>query len=426
MTHISRRHFLQWAAVSGVAGLAGCSGGKSRRSGSLENARVVIVGGGFGGATAARALRNLDPAVRITLIERQKVYVACPGSNQVIANLRRPRDQRFSYKPLKSRGIEWVGAEVASLDPVGKAVQLADGSRVPYDRLILSPGIDFRWGAIEGYDEATAAIVPHGWKGGSQIGLLRRQLRAMRNGGVLVMTVPANPYRCPPGPYERASLIAHFLSRYKPRSKILILDAKTQFSKQDLFQQGWRELYPGLIDWISAEKEGGVDRVDAASRTVHTHFNRYRADVLNIIPPQMAGILAQTAGLVDETGWCPVSFPSFESHRVRGIHVIGDACRAEPMPKSAFAAYSQAKVCAASVIELLRGNEPTPTKLINNCYSFLGPDLAISITGVYGGSPDEKGLQSLIVAETPPGGDRRQEAENATAWQNLFMREVFA
>lgn len=426
MAKLSRRSFLSWASTVGLIGLMGCAGKKRRTDKSAANSRVLVLGGGFGGATAAKFLKMLDPTVKVTLIERNKTYLSCPGSNQVVAGLDRRKNLQHDYKALvRNYGIEFVLAEAVGIDPHHRSVSLTDGSKVPYDRLILAPGIDFRWDAIEGYDEAASLVAPHAWQAGAQTTLLRRQLRALRNGGVVIITVPENPYRCPPGPYERASLITHFLKQFKPRSKVLVLDAKTQFVKQALFQQAWRQLYPGMIEWISSEKEGKIDRIDADQRIVHTEFGRHRADVLNVIPPQKAGKLAQIAGLTDASGWCPVDPRTFESTIAPGVHVIGDAAIATPMPKSAFAANCQAKACAAAVLDLLTDNEPESPILINNCYSFLNPDYAISITGVYGYSSGERQLTTLSGGESPPNGDREKEAEHARSWHGLLMKEVF-
>lgn len=429
MTQFSRRAFLGWAAMAGLAGTLGCSGNRSKPGKpSLANAKVVVLGGGFAGATAARYLTLLDPSLKVTLIERNSYYLPCPGSNEFITSLpghKRPKELRFDYKAIKATGVQSVTGEAKGVDIRNRAVLLADGSTVPYDRLIVAPGIDFRWDAIPGYDEEASLIAPHAWQAGPQTSLLRRQLRAMRNGDVVMIVVPQNPYRCPPGPYERASLMAHFLKRHMPRSKVLILDAKTQFSKQALFMQGWKELYPGMVEWISAEKEGRIERVDVHKRTVHTDFGRHRANVLNVIPPQKAGKLAQIAGLVDDSGWCPVDPRSFESTLAPGVHVIGDACIATPMPKSAFAANAQAKVCAAAVVDLLSEREPGPPALINHCYSLLSPEYAISVTGVYEYSPGDKALVATATGETPPHGDREREAAMAHSWQALFMKEVF-
>lgn len=415
MTGFDRRHFLK---LAGATLLSGCSGNKVRPP---SKARVVVVGGGYGGATAAKYLKLLEPTLDVILVEKQHGYLSCPGSNEVLAGWHELDWLRRSHAGLETtHAIRVVHALVDAIDDTRRSLHLADGVTLSYDRLILSPGIVMRWDAIEGYDEQTSTRLPHAWQAGKQTLLLREQVRAMNDGGVVLITSPANPYRCPPGPYERASLIAHYLKRHKPRSKVIILDAKTQFSKQALFQRGWQALYPSMIEWISAEKEGRIERVDEKELTVHTEFNEHRADVLNIIPPQKAGWLAESAGLTDASGWCPVHPVSFESRLRGGIHVIGDACIATPMPKSAFSANSQAKVCAAAVVDLLAGREPGLPSLINHCYSLLAPDYAISIDGVYEYSEQENQLVTTGGGETPMDADRRQEAEFAhSGLQNI-------
>ena len=248
---------------------------------------------------------------------------------------------------------------------------------------MLAPGIDIRWGALPGYDEAAVAHMPHAWRAGEQTALLRRQLEAMPDGGLVVISAPANPFRCPPGPYERASLIAHYLKTRKPRSKLIVLDAKDTFSKQRLFQAAWAELYPGVLEWVPLSKGGNVTSVDAATRTLITEFGRHQAAVANVIPPQKAGRIADAAGVADRSGWCPIDPVTFESKLQAGIHVIGDAAIAGAMPKSAFAANAQAKTCAQAVARLIAGGAPAVPKLINTCYSLVAPDYAISIAGVY-------------------------------------------
>jgi len=426
MARISRRSFIKWASATGGLGIFGCSPNRTWTRPGLEKARVTVVGGGFAGASVAKYLKQLDRDLEVTLVERHAHYLSCPGSNEVIAGLKRSDELYREYDSLRHiDGIRTVKAEVQAIDADRRTVRLADGSAVPYDRLIVAPGIDFRWDAIEGYDETASLSAPHAWKAGAQTTLLHRQLRAMPDGGVVLITVPSNPYRCPPGPYERASLIAYFLKHHKPRSKVLILDAKTQFSKQALFLQGWKELYPGMVEWISAEKEGKIERIDAGSRIVHTEFGAHRADVLNVIPPQKAGKLAHRAGLTDQSGWCPIDPRTFASTRIPNVHIIGDACMATPIPKSAFAANSEAKACAAAVIDLLHGREPGVPSLINHCYSFLQPDYAISITGVYEYLQAEKQLKAVSTGETPMNGDRRKEAEHARNWQKVIAADAF-
>jgi sulfide dehydrogenase [flavocytochrome c] flavoprotein subunit len=386
----------------------------------------VVVGGGYGGVTAARYLKLMNPDLTVTLIEPRDTYISCPGSNETVAGLRDMGTLVRSYDALRRElDIKKVNAQVARLDRPRRRVALTDGSEVSYDRLILSPGIDFRWDAIEGYDEAASRTVPHAWRAGPQTAMLARQISTMPDGGLVLITAPPNPYRCPPGPYERASLIACYLKKHKPRSKILILDAKTRFSKQPAFEQAWRELYGDMLEWISSEKQGRLERVDAAARTVETEFDAFRADVLNVIPPQKAGVLAETSGLTDASGWCPVDPLSFASPYDSAIHVIGDACQAGPMPKSAFSANAQAKVCAAAVVASLAGEPPPEPLLINHCYSFVAADEAVSITGVYGYSRNDGQLETRSTGETPPHGDRKREAIYARAWQRSFRTDVF-
>ncbi len=391
-------------------------------------ARVVVVGGGFAGASCARALRHTEPKLAVTLVEASSTFTACPFSNAVIAGLRELTAQQFTYERVAADGITLVRAAATAVDAAARTVTLADGKRLAYDRLVLAPGIDFRWGALTGYDEAAAAQMPHAWRAGEQTLLLRRQLEAMDDGGLVVISAPANPFRCPPGPYERASLIAHYLKTKKPRSKLLVLDAKDTFSKQRLFQAAWAELYPGLLEWVPLSKGGNVTSVEPATRTLVTDFGRHQAKVANVIPPQKAGRIAEAAGVADRSGWCPIDPVTFESKLVPGIHVIGDAAIAGAMPKSAFAANSQAKTCAAAVAVLLRGAAPASPKLINTCYSLVAPDYGISVAGVYqpsnGQLADVPGAGGLSPADAPRAA-RAAEAVLAEAWFRTITAEVF-
>ena len=420
---MKRRAFLNlgWTGLS--LSVLGC---KQRNQPGLAKAHVVVVGGGFGGLNAARALRRLAPELAITLIEPNPRPYACPGSNAVIAGLR-PMDtlQHDPSPSLDALNIRTLTARVAAIDNANRRLTLNDGATLTYDRLILSTGVDFDWEAVDGYDESASLIAPHAWKAGEQTLLLQRQLQSLRPGGTVIITVPDNPYRCPPGPYERACLMAHYLKQHNPRAKVLILDAKTRFSKQAAFTQAWRTLYPGMIEWISSETTGRIDHVDVSQRIVETEFASHRADVLNVIPPQRAGRLAALAGLTDESGWCPVDPLTFESTRQSGIHVIGDACSALPMPKSAFAAQNQARLCAAAVIALLQDRPPATPRLINHCYSFVSPDQAISISAVYGYAASGKSLSTLSGGETGPADDWRREAAYATDWYHLLLEDTF-
>jgi NADPH-dependent 2,4-dienoyl-CoA reductase/sulfur reductase-like enzyme len=391
--------------------------------------RVVVVGGGFAGASCARALRQADPRIAVTLVEPNATFTACPFSNAVIAGLRELTAQQFTYEHVTADGITLVRTAATGVDAAARAVSLTDGARLSYDRLVLAPGIDLRWGALAGYDEAAATQMPHAWRAGEQTLLLRRQLEAMDDGGLVVISAPANPFRCPPGPYERASLIAYYLKTKKPKSKLLVLDAKDTFSKQRLFQAAWAELYPGLLEWVPLSKGGAVTSVDPATRTFVTDFGRHRANVANVIPPQKAGRIADAAGVADRTGWCPIDPVTFESKLQPRIHVIGDAAIAGAMPKSAFAANSQAKTCAAAVATLLTGGTPPTPKLINTCYSLVAPDYGISVAGVYqpsagGQLADVPGAGGVSPADAPRA-TRAAEAVLAEAWFRTITAEVF-
>jgi NADPH-dependent 2,4-dienoyl-CoA reductase/sulfur reductase-like enzyme len=391
-------------------------------------AKVVVVGGGFAGATCARFLRRLDSRIDVTLIEPNATFTACPFSNAVVAGLRDIGDQRFGYQAARAEGVSVIEAAATAVDPQARRVRLADGATQPYDRLIVAPGIDFRWNAIPGYGEAAAERMPHAWKAGDQTLLLRRRLESMADGGLVVIAVPANPYRCPPGPYERASLIAHYLKPKKPRSKVLVLDAKDTFSKQPLFTAAWKQLYPGLLEWVPLSQGGRVTAVDPDAGTVSTDFDQYKPAVANIIPPQQAGRIAELAGVADRTGWCPIDPVTFESRLQPRIHVVGDAAIAGAMPKSAFAANAQAKVCAAAVARLLRGAAPAEPVLLNTCYSLVAPDYGISIAGVYrpkgGQLADVEGAGGVSPLQAPRK-TRALEAQYAEAWFKTITDEVF-
>jgi NADPH-dependent 2,4-dienoyl-CoA reductase/sulfur reductase-like enzyme len=417
---LTRRTLLTTAAVGAAAAAF------PHRTAAQSSLRVVVVGGGFGGGTCARELKRKGLAV--TLVESSAVYTACPFSNAVLAGLRPIETQQFKLDAVEKGGIEVVRQRVTRVDPQARRVVLEDGSSLDYDRLVLSPGIDIRFDALPGYDEAAAATLPHAWKAGEQTILLRRQLEAMDDGGTFVMAAPANPFRCPPGPYERASLIAHYFKTYKPRSKLLILDAKDSFSKQRLFQAAWQDLYPDMIEWVPLSSGGKVIEVDATTRTLVTDFGRHTGDVVNVIPPQRAGQIAQVAGVADRTGWCPIDPVTFESRLQPNIHVIGDASIAGGMPKSAFSANVQGKVCAVAIASLLRGEAPVEPKLINTCYSLVAPDYGISVAGVYsprnGVLTDVEGAGGTSPVNAPPSF-RAQEAVYAEAWFQTIASEVY-
>ena len=419
---LSRREFCGAAAV-GAAALA-----FPRPSFAQSAARIVVVGGGFGGASCARALKQIDAKLQVTLVEPNRTFTACPFSNNVIAGLRSIEQQQFTYDRIAADGVTVIAQAATRIDPQARTAGLADGTSLAYDRLVLAPGIDLRFDALPGYDEAAAAKMPHAWKAGEQTLLLRKQLEAMDDGGLVVIAAPANPYRCPPGPYERACLIAYYLKTKKPRSKLLILDAKDTFSKQRLFQNAWKELYPGLVEWISLSQGGKVNAVDSSTNTLITDFGNHTAQVANVIPPQRAGRIAGIAGVADNTGWCAIDPVTFESKSVPNIHVIGDACIAGAMPKSAFSANAQAKACAGAVATLIAGAAPAAPKLINTCYSLAAPGYGFSVAGVYhpknGLLAEVEGSGGVSPADAPRDF-RASEAVYAQSWFETTTAEVF-
>jgi sulfide dehydrogenase [flavocytochrome c] flavoprotein subunit len=418
---ISRREFLASTAVAAAVGL-------SAPALAQGAPRVVVVGGGFGGASAARALKQADPRIAVTLVETSRTFTACPFSNLVIGGLRELSAQQFGYDRVAAGGVEVVFATATGVDARARRVTLDSGAGLDFDRLVLSPGIDIRWNALPGYDEAAAEKMPHAWRAGPQTALLRRQLEAMEDGGVVVMAAPANPFRCPPGPYERASLIAHYLKTKKPKSKLILLDAKDQFSKQRLFQNAWKELYPDHLEWVSLSNGGKVTGVDASTMTLSTDFGSHKAAVANVIPPQKAGRIAEVAGVADQTGWCPIDPVTFESKLVPNIHVLGDATIAGGMPKSAFTANAQAKICAAATAKLVAGEQPEQPKLINTCYSVAAPDYGITVAGVYqpvnGVLTEVQGSGGVSPIDAPRSA-RAEEALYAAGWFNTITGEVF-
>src|SRR3954454_11157008 len=418
----SRRDFLKTAVAGASAAVLPLPAIAQGASG-----RVVVVGGGFGGATCARFVRRIDPRIAVTLVEASPTFTACPFSNLVIVGLRDLKAQEFGYDKLAADQVTVQISPATAIDTQGRNVTLGNGASLPYDRLVLSPGIDIRWDALPGYTEAAAERMPHAWKAGEQTLLLRRQLEAMEAGGRVVISAPANPFRCPPGPYERASLIAYYLKTKKPRSKLIVLDAKDTFSKQRLFQNAWKQLYPNL-EWVALSAGGKVTSVEPATKTFVTEFGKHQAAVANVIPPQRAGRIAEAAGVADRTGWCPMDPATFESRLQPNIHVIGDASIAGAMPKSAFTANAQAKVCAAAVATLIKGEKPGEPKLINTCYSLVAPDYGISVAGVYrpanGLLADVEGAGGVSPADAP-APFRALEATYAEAWFKTITAEVF-
>jgi sulfide dehydrogenase [flavocytochrome c] flavoprotein chain len=390
-------------------------------------ARVVVIGGGFGGTACARTLKRLDPKLAVTLVEPNRIYTACPFSNEVIAGLRDVELQQFGYDRIAAGGVNVIAQAAAKIDPQARSVVLTDGTSLAYDRLVLAPGIDFRFDALEGYDETASATMPHAWKAGEQTKLLKKQLEAMDDGGVVAIAVPANPARCPPAAYERASLIAHFLQARKPRSKVLILDAKDTIPQQRLFENAWKDLYGGMIERIPLSQGGRVTSVDPKSNTIVTEFGNYTPQVANVIPPQKAGRIAEIAGAADRTGWCPIDPATFASKLLPNTHVIGDACLGGGIPKSASAASTQGKACAAVIVNLIAGKPPEAPRLTGICYNVVAPGYAFSLAGIYQPKDDifaevEGGGASAVDA---PREVRAREADEAEKWYQTMTVDAF-
>jgi sulfide dehydrogenase [flavocytochrome c] flavoprotein chain len=418
---MTRRNVVRGIAAAAVTSAFPCP------SIAQGSARLVVIGGGFGGAACARALRKIDAKWQVTLIEPNRIFVACPFSNEVIAGLRDIEAQQFGYHKIAAESVDVVTQAAVKIDSQTRSVTLADGASLSYDRLVLAPGIDLRFDALPGYDEAAATKMPHAWKAGEQTLLLRRQLEAMDDGGLVAIVAPPGPSRCPPAPYERASLIAHYLKARKPRSKILILDAKDAFPQQRLFENAWKELYPGMIERISLSQGGRVTSVDPATNTIVTDFGNYPAKVANVIPPQQAGRIAEIAGAVDNTGWCPIDPMTFASKLVSNIHVIGDACIGGGIPKSASSASAQGKACAAAAANLLLGVAPAIPKLTGACYNTVAPGYAFSQVGIY--QPRDGMFAEIEGGNTSPIDAPRElrarEADNAQSWYKTITADAF-
>ncbi len=410
-----------------VAGIAAASFALPSISRAQAAPRVVVIGGGFGGAACARTLRRLEPKLAVTLIEPNRTYTACPFSNEVIAGLREIDVQRFGYDRIATGGVSVIMQAATKIDTQARIVVLADGTSLGYDRLVLAPGIDFRFDAIEGYDEAASVQMPHAWKAGEQTMLLRKQLEAMDDGGVVAIAVPANPARCPPAAYERASLIAHYLKARKPRSKVLILDAKDSIPQQRLFENAWKELYGGMIEHIALSQGGRVTSVDPSTNTIVTEFGKYTPKVANVIPPQKAGRIAEIAGAADRTGWCPIDPMTFASKLLPDTHVIGDACLGGGIPKSAAAASAQGKACAAVVVNLIAGKPPDTPRLTGICYSTVAPGYAFSLAGLY--QPKDDIFVEAEGDRTSPVDASREaragEADDARKWYQTITADSF-
>ena len=432
MTQFTRRKFIQMVgAGSATAALTAC-GTTPDTSTKRFGSNVIVIGGGPGGATAAKYLKRFGNGINVTLIEPKATYHTCFGSNWVLGGIADMADIAQTYGQLQSAyGIKVIADTVTGVDPERNMVTLSNGSTLPYDKLVMSPGIDFREDSAEGYSKAVADKMPHAWQAGPQTELLHRQLQAMPNGGTFIMVAPGNPFRCPPGPYERASMVAHYFKQHKPRSKILILDNKEKFSKQGLFMAGWKDLYGDMIEWVPSTQGGQIDRVDANRMTVYSDggINQFKGDVINFIPRQQAGAIARVSGLTNDTGWCPVNQQTFASNIHPDIYVIGDSSIAGAMPKSGHSANTQGKLVAAAIVRALDGQDPVAPSLTNTCYSLVSPNHGISVAAVYrfedGSIKGVAGAGGVSPANATKEF-RAQEANYARGWYAAITKDSWS
>lgn len=423
---MDRRQFIRAGAAASALGLGACASVSSGSGG-----KVVVIGGGYGGATAAKYLRLWSEGrIDVTLVEQNDAFVSCPISNLVLAGLKQMADITVSYDNLAKRhGVKVVKDRAAAIDADKRQVRLASGNVLPYDRLVVSPGVDFDWSALPGMGRPGAQEqVLHAWQAGPQTAALRRQLQAMPDGGVYALAIPLPPYRCPPGPYERACLVAHYFSQAKPRSKVLVLDASEDVtSKPALFKKAWAERYKGIIEYRAAHHL--VD-VDVAARTLKFEFNDdVKADVLNVVPVQRAGAIARQAGLANANGrWCAVDWLSMESTAAQHIHVLGDALQLAPgMPKSGHMANQHGKVAAAAIVALLSGREPASLPIYNNtCYSFVSDTDVVHVASVHRYDAEKKTMLTVPGSGGLSPAANALEGHYAMAWARNIWADSLA
>jgi sulfide dehydrogenase [flavocytochrome c] flavoprotein chain len=422
---IRRREFL-----GGAAALLGLSTLASPTILGQGRARLVVIGGGPAGATIAKYVaKDSAGAVDVTLVEPLKQYSTCFFSNLYLGGFRDYDSITHSYDKLAANyGVKIQQQMASSIDRDKREVKLADGTVLAYDRLALSPGIALKYDSVPGWSEAASEKMPHAWKPGAQTQLLRSMIDAVPDGGLVVMIAPPNPYRCPPGPYERASMIAHqFKASGRGKCKIVIVDAKDKFSKQGVFQQGWEKHYPGMIEWLSPQIHGGVKSVDPATGTVVTDFETYKAALVNVIPAQTAGRIAVDSGLANQTGYCPIDPANMKSKVDANIYIVGDACIPGDMPKSAFAANSQAKVAAMSIRGELAGARTFPARFTNTCWSLIETDDCIKVGGSYGPADDKiKELEGFVSQPGDTAEVRRQNYQESLGWYAGITADVFS
>ena len=389
--------------------------------------KVVVIGGGPGGATAAKYVAK-DGGVDVTLVEPAARFTTCFHSNLYLGGFKSWESITHSYdKIVKAYGIKHVRQTAVSGDRDKKVVRLADGRTLPYDRLVLSPGIDLKFDSVPGWSEAVSEKLPHAWKAGPQTQTLRRQLMAMPDGGTIVMIAPPNPYRCPPGPYERVSMMAHVLkAKGHKKSKIIILDPKPNFSKQALFMEGWQKHYPGMVEWLDPKVHGGVKNVDPKAMTVKTELAEIKAHIINVIPAQMAGKIARDAGLANQSGFCPINPENMRSATDANVYVVGDACIPGDMPKSGFSANSQAKVAAMMIRGELANGRTFPARYTNICWSLIETDDTVKVGGRYEPKDGKITAVETFISKTgEPAELRKQTQAENIGWYSGIVADIW-
>ena len=419
--NINRRNFLGTSIAAGVLLSAPAVRAQAKP-------RVIVIGGGAGGATAARYLaKDSNGAIEVTLIEANPIYTTCFFSNLYIGGFRNFESLQHGYDKVAAGGVTVINDMATAVDRSAKSVTLANGQVLSYDKLVLSPGIDFKDGSVAGWSaDLHAEIMPHAYKAGPQTQLLKSQIEAMPQGGVFAMIAPPNPYRCPPGPYERVSMIAHVLKASNPTAKIIVVDPKEKFSKQALFQEGWQKHYAGMIDWIGPDFGSNSVEVRPDTMEIVIDGEVTKVDVCNVIPGQMAGKIASLAGVTNESGWAPVDPASMKSKIDENIWVLGDSSAQGDMPKSGFSANSQAKVAAMAIRGELTGSKMFPAKYTNTCWSLIAPNDGVKVGASYEPTPEKIASVEGFISNT--GEDaalRKATYEESLGWYAGITADMF-
>jgi sulfide dehydrogenase [flavocytochrome c] flavoprotein chain len=389
--------------------------------------KVVVVGGGPGGATVAKYVAK-DGGIDVSLVEPAKRFTTCFHSNLYLGGFKSWEEITHSYdKIAKAYGIKHVRQMAASVDRDKKTVKLANGTVLAYDRLVLAPGIDLKFDSVPGWSEEASRKLPHAWQAGAQTQLLKRQLNALTDGATIVMIAPPNPYRCPPGPYERVSMMAHTLkAKGHKKSRIVIIDPKERFSKQGLFMEGWQKHYTGMIEWQDPKMHGGVKMVDAKSMTVKTDLGDYKAQLINVIPAQMAGKIARDAGLANQTGFCPINPENMRSASDANVYIVGDSCIPGDMPKSGFSANSQAKVAAMMIRGELANGRTFPARYTNTCWSLIATDDTVKVGGSYAAKDGKIAETEAFVSKTGENAELRKQTQvENMGWYSGIVADIF-